>query len=88
MVTMAQSAADWRNTHTHVNRTHSLMHLHQHGYNHVVRSASSAIIRVSVIHRTLTWATGLYRAYVIILVRACSVHTWVEHTDSESAQHL
>ena len=37
MVTMAQSAANWRNTHTHVNHTHSLTQLHQHSYNHVVR---------------------------------------------------
>ena len=45
MATMAQSATNWRNTHTHMHRTHSLTHLHQPvGYNHVVRSASSAII--------------------------------------------
>ena len=44
MVTVAQSAANWRNTHTHVDRTRSLTHLHQHSYNHVVRSTSSAII--------------------------------------------
>ena len=38
MVTMAQS-----NTHTHVDRMHSLTHLiYQHGYNDAVRSASSA----------------------------------------------
>ena len=43
MVTMAQSAANWRNTHTHVERTHSLTHLHQHIYNYFVRSATSAI---------------------------------------------
>ena len=43
MVTMAQRAANWRNTHTHIDGTHSLTHLHQHSYNHVVRSASSAI---------------------------------------------
>ena len=41
MVTMTQSAANWRNTHTHMDGTHSLTHLHQHCYNHVVRSASS-----------------------------------------------
>ena len=29
MVTIAQSAANWRNTHTHVNRTHQFTHLHQ-----------------------------------------------------------
>ena len=29
MVIMAQSAANWRNTHTHMDRTHSLTHLHQ-----------------------------------------------------------
>ena len=33
MVTMARSAANWRNTHTHVNRTHSLTLLHQHSCN-------------------------------------------------------
>ena len=44
MVTMAQSAANWHNTHTHIDHTHSLTHLHQHSYNHVVWRASSAII--------------------------------------------
>ena len=47
MVTMTQSAANWRNTHTHVDRTHSLTHwltstqlephthtLHTHTYTH------------------------------------------------------
>ena len=44
MVTMAQSAANWRNTHTHVDGMHSLTQLHPHSYNtHVVRSSSSAI---------------------------------------------
>ena len=27
MVTMAQNAVNWRNTHTHMDRTHSLTHL-------------------------------------------------------------
>ena len=44
MATMAQSATNWRNTHTHMDYTHSLTHLHQHSYNHVVQSASSVII--------------------------------------------
>ena len=44
MVTVAQSAVNRRNKHTHTDRTHSLTHyLHHHTYNHVVRSASSAI---------------------------------------------
>ena len=30
MVPMAQSAANWRKTHTHVDRTHSLTHLQHH----------------------------------------------------------
>ena len=39
MVTMAQSAANWSNTHTYMDRTHSIhSHLHQHSYNHVVRN--------------------------------------------------
>ena len=46
---MAQSAANWRNyTHSHVDRTHSLTHLHQHSYNHVVRSASSVITEFGI----------------------------------------
>ena len=62
----SQSAANWRNTHIHMDRTHSLTHLNQHSYSHVVRSASSDIfnlsvhagsVRASVIHRTLTWTT-------------------------------
>ena len=40
---MAQSAANWRNTHTHVDHMHSLTHLHQYSYNHIVQSASSAV---------------------------------------------
>ena len=48
MVTMAQSATNWRNTHAHVDRTHSLTHLHQDSYNHVVRSASSAITEINL----------------------------------------
>ena len=48
MVTMAQSAVIWRNTHTHVDLTHSLPHLHQHSYNHVVQSTSSAITEFGI----------------------------------------
>ena len=38
VATMAQtqSAVNWRNTHTHVGRTHSLTHLHQHSYSQFV----------------------------------------------------
>ena len=43
MVIMAQNSANWRNTHTHMDRTHSLTNFHQHSYSHVVRSASSTI---------------------------------------------
>ena len=38
MVTMAQSAANWRNTHTHMDRTHSLTHL-QHSHNTTICGA-------------------------------------------------
>ena len=52
MVTMAQSAANWRNM-TRVDHTHSFTHLqlHQHSYkyNHFMWSASSAI-SIIVIH--------------------------------------
>ena len=45
MVTMAQSAANWRqHTLTHVDRTHSLTrYVNTVSYNHIGRSASSAI---------------------------------------------
>ena len=49
MVTMAQSAANWRNTHTHVDRMHSLTHLqlHQHSYyNHFVRKRQLSYYRI------------------------------------------
>ena len=49
MVTMAQSAANCRKTHTHVDCTHSLTHLHQHSYKHFVRSASSAIAEFGLV---------------------------------------
>ena len=48
MDTMAQSAANWSSTHTHVDSTHRLTHLHQHNYNHVARSASSAITEFGI----------------------------------------
>ena len=34
------------NTHTHVNRTHSLTHLHQHSYNHVVLKRQLSYYRI------------------------------------------
>ena len=36
MVTMAQSTVNWCNTYTHMDCKHSLTHLHQHSYNHMV----------------------------------------------------
>ena len=43
------SVANWRNTHTHMDRTPSLTRLqpYQHSYNHVVRSPSSFLLRMS-----------------------------------------
>ena len=68
MVTVAQNAANTR--YTHMDRTHSLTHLHQPSYNHVVRSASSAkknsvharSFHVSVIHQTLDMN---YRIFIV-----------------------
>ena len=48
MVTIAQSAANWCNTHTRMDRTHSLTHLHQHSSNHIVQSASSAVTEFGI----------------------------------------
>ena len=45
-------------------------------------------LRVSVIHRLLTWTTGCW-TWVRDHSYACVyIHTGVEHTDSESAQHF
>ena len=47
MVTVAESAANWRNTHTQVSGSHAFAHTlastQLHFYNHFVQSASSAI---------------------------------------------
>ena len=48
MVAMAQRTTNWRNMHTHLDRSHSLTHLHQHSSNHVVRSASSGITEFGI----------------------------------------
>ena len=55
MVTMAQTQSDanWRNTHTHVDRTHSVFTntfkvKNQHSYNHVVRNSSLVIAEFGV----------------------------------------
>ena len=48
MVTMAQSTTNWRNMHSHMDHTHSLTRVHQHSYNHVVRSASPAVTEFGI----------------------------------------
>ena len=48
MVTAARSSANWGNTHTHMDPTHSPTHLHQHSYNHVVLIASSAVTELGI----------------------------------------
>ena len=66
MVTMTQSAANWRITHTHMDRTHSLTHftstqLQPRGAKHQLSyylSVHAGSFLISVIHRTLTWTTG------------------------------
>ena len=83
MVTMAQSAANWRNTHTHMDRTHSFTHLHQHSCNHVVWNASSAILFFELWHGLQEF----YRAYVIILVRAFTHGGWA-HRQRVSTTYL
>ena len=63
MVTMAQSAGNWRNTHTHIDSTHSLTHfssthLQLRGAKRQLScycSVRAGSFRVSIIHRTLTW---------------------------------
>ena len=89
MVTMAQSAMNWRNTHTYMDHTHSLMHLHQHSYNHVVRSAIIFSARwVFSCFCNLPNSDMDYRIFiVIILVRACTHRGWA-HRQRVSATFL
>ena len=91
MVTVAQSAANLRNTHTHMDRTHSLMHLHQPSYNHVVRSASSAIFSACWVFSCFRIPPNSDMGYRVFIVHTWSflcvcVQTGVGHTDSESVQ--
>ena len=71
MVTMAQSAATatWRNTHTHVDRMHSLTHLYQHSYNRVVRIASSAIIFQCYLASFFFWSSCPVCSVFVFLCR-------------------
>ena len=66
MVTRAQSAANWRSTHTDMDRTHPLTHftstqVQPRGTKRQLSyyfSAHAGSFRVSVIHRTVTRTTG------------------------------
>ena len=66
MVTMAQSAVNWRNTHTLMDRTHSLTHftstqLQPRGTKRQISyyfSVHAGSFRVSASYRSLTWTTG------------------------------
>ena len=79
MVTMAQSTANWRNTHTQINRMRSLTHLHQLLFFSACwvfscfRSPPNSDMdyRIFIVH---TWSFLCMR-----------VHTGVGHTDGESA---
>ena len=96
MVTMAQSAAKWRNTHTHMDYIYAFTDTltstqlqpccakRQLSYYFSVH-ATARSFRVSVIHRTRHGLQYLYRAYVVILMHACT--HWGGHTD-KSSQHF
>ena len=43
---MTQSAANWRNTHTHVDRTRTLTHLRQHSFNHICAKRQLSYYRI------------------------------------------
>ena len=73
---MAQSTTNWHNTHTHVDRMHSLTHVHQHSYNHFVWSASSAI-------NYRTWNQILFWRYLecLLLFEELPVQSAAEHSE-------
>ena len=77
--------------HPHSRGSHAVTHtLHQHSYNHVVRSSGSAIIFQCMLGRNPPNSDMDYR---IFNMRMCSflclrIHTGVGHIDSESTQHI
>ena len=79
MVTMVQSAANWRNTHTPVDRTHSLTHLHQHSYNHntyislVYVSPTMALTAAQVL-RAGVWTPVTSSVVILIVIHHCIVN--------------
>ena len=85
MVTMGQSATNWRNTHTHMDRTHS---------------TTWCEVSAQLLLFSACWIFSCFRNppnsdmdYRIFTVRTWSflrmhIHTGVGHTDSESAQHF
>ena len=89
MVTVAESAVNWRNTHTHMDRTHSLTHLQQHGYKQprgakrelgYYFSVHAGSFLVSETQRTLTWTTGSLtcvcdRSYACVYTRGLGTQT-------------
>ena len=90
MVTMAESAENWHNMHTHMDRMHSLTRLHQHSYD-----SSATVVTVSA-----CWGFSCSRnppnsdmGCKIFNVRTWSflcarIHTRVRHTDTKSSQHF
>ena len=87
----AQSTANWHNTHTHMDRAHSLSHftstqLQPRGMKRQLSyyfSVHAGCFRVYVIHQTLTWTTTL----TCICYHSCAyVYTWGLGTPAEN-QH-
>ena len=103
MVTMAESAANWRNANTVSYGSHAFTHtlaINTHSYKTTLCEAPPA----QLLRFNASWVLSCFRyppncdmdygifivrTYVMILVRAYYIYTrGVGHTDSESAQHF
>ena len=91
IVTMAESAANWRKCATRTLTWIACIHSHtlnQHNYNQVVRSYYFSVHAGSIIHRTPTWTTRIFNVRMWLFL---CVHIYIHtaegggHTDSESA---
>ena len=94
MVTMAQSAANWHNTHAHMDRMHSLTHYTSTQL--LPPRGTRCETPAQLLFFSACWVFACFcnppnsdMDCRIFNVHTCvRIHSGVGHTDSESAQHF
>ena len=92
MVTMAQSAANWRNTHTHMDRTHSLTHTCINTVATVLCEALAQLLHIVCLYFTYFFTIisvdffhGKFRP--LFSLRKASCHSQVSEPDNSFLTH-